>query len=70
MPERNHSSFALRLPRSTRFQANEIAKAEGISLNQFITLAVAEKITRLQAISMEAEKGIDWSDGFSAISRV
>jgi hypothetical protein len=41
-------SFPLRLPFSTRRQAIEIAEREGLSLNQFISLAVAEKITRLE----------------------
>ncbi|WP_109489261.1 hypothetical protein [Occallatibacter savannae] len=41
-------SFPLRLPFSTRRQAIEIAQREGLSLNQFISLAVAEKITRLE----------------------
>jgi len=41
-------SFPLRLPLSMRRQAVEIAQREGLSLNQFISLAVAEKITRLE----------------------
>jgi hypothetical protein len=45
--------FALRLPRSTRRQANEMAKQEGLSLNQFITLAVAEKIVRMESREFE-----------------
>lgn len=45
--------FALRLPKSTRRQANELAKQEGLSLNQFITLAVAEKIVRLESRQFE-----------------
>jgi predicted HicB family RNase H-like nuclease len=40
-------TFPLRLPRSTQIEAGEIAAREGISLNQFIALAVAEKITRM-----------------------
>lgn len=44
-------SFPLRLPFSTRRQAIEIAQREGLSLNQFISLAVAEKITRLERTS-------------------
>ena len=43
-------SFPLRLPFTTRRQAIEIAQREGLSLNQFISLAVAEKITRLEHI--------------------
>jgi len=41
-------SFPLRLSASTRQQANDLAKREGISLNHFISLAVAEKISRLE----------------------
>lgn len=54
--DENLTSFALRLPRSTRRQANEIAKNEGISLNQFITIALAERIVRLQSSSLAPEK--------------
>ena len=42
-------SFPLRLPYSPRQQAIEIAQREGLSLNQFISLAVAEKLTRLES---------------------
>jgi hypothetical protein len=42
------ATFPLRLPVSMRRQAIEIAQREGLSLNQFISLAVAEKITRLE----------------------
>jgi hypothetical protein len=41
-------SFPLRLPHTMRKQAHDIAHREGLSLNQFISLAVAEKITRLE----------------------
>jgi hypothetical protein len=41
-------SFPLRLPFSIRRQANDLAQQDGLSLNQFISLAVAEKITRLE----------------------
>lgn len=44
-------SFPLRLPISMRRQAIDIAQKEGLSLNQFISLAVAEKITRLEHTS-------------------
>jgi predicted HicB family RNase H-like nuclease len=40
--------FPLRLPQSTRRMAVDIAIAEGLSLNQFIALAVAEKIVRME----------------------
>lgn len=41
-------SFPLRLPVSMRYRATDMAHREGLSLNQFISLAVAEKITRLE----------------------
>jgi hypothetical protein len=34
-----------------RREANDLAHREGLSLNQFISLAVAEKITRLEHAS-------------------
>jgi hypothetical protein len=49
-------SFPLRLPFSTRRQAVEIAQREGLSLNQFISLAVAEKITRLEHTAWPEQK--------------
>ena len=46
--DKTPSVFPLRLPTTTRRQANEMASLDGVSLNQFITLAVAEKIARLE----------------------
>ena len=41
------STFRLLLPKSILDRATEIAREEGISLNQFITLAVSEKNVRM-----------------------
>jgi hypothetical protein len=41
-------SFPLRLGPSVRQQAGDLAHNEGISLNHFISLAVAEKISRME----------------------
>lgn len=41
-------TFPLRLSRSVRGEAELLADREGISINQFIVLAVAEKVTRLE----------------------
>ena len=41
-------TFPLRLSPSMRTQANELAHREGISLNHFVSLAVAEKISRME----------------------
>jgi predicted HicB family RNase H-like nuclease len=40
-------AFPLRLPMSTHQKATDLAESDGISLNQFIALAVVEKIARL-----------------------
>lgn len=39
--------FPLRLPVSMRISADDLAEHEGVSLNQFIAMAVAEKIVRM-----------------------
>ena len=41
-------TFPLRLARSIRQRAEEFSEREGVSLNQFINLAVAEKVSHLQ----------------------
>jgi len=40
-------TFQLRLPESARQRAIQLAQFEGLSLNQFITMAVTEKIVRM-----------------------
>ena len=42
------NSFPLRLPVTMRRELKALAEAEGISINQLISLAVAEKIVRSQ----------------------
>ena len=41
------SALSLRLPESIHRHIKEIAKKEGVSINQFISSAVAEKISAL-----------------------
>jgi uncharacterized protein (DUF1778 family) len=41
------SALSLRLPNSIHNHIKEIAKQEGVSINQFITSAVAEKISAI-----------------------
>jgi hypothetical protein len=41
------NQFPLRLPRSLKAAAQSMADREGISLNHFISLAVAEKLERI-----------------------
>lgn len=42
------STFALRLPDSLHAHAKQLAEQDHASLNQFITVAVAEKVSALQ----------------------
>jgi hypothetical protein len=41
------STISLRLPNSLHEKARELAQRDNVSVNQFITLAVAEKISAL-----------------------
>ena len=42
--------LSLRIPKTLHEQVKELAKDEGVSLNQFVMLALAEKVATLQAI--------------------
>lgn len=44
------SALSLRLPKSLHEQLRELAREEGISVNQFVMLAVAEKIAALSTM--------------------
>lgn len=43
------STMSLRLPESLHRQAKELARQEGISINQLVATALAEKISALAA---------------------
>ena len=42
--------MSLRIPKTLHEQVKELARDEGISLNQFVMLALAEKVATLQTI--------------------
>ena len=44
------SALSLRLPKSLHAQLKELAQEEGISINQFVMLAVAEKVASISTI--------------------
>jgi predicted HicB family RNase H-like nuclease len=46
---RHPSQFPLRLAKSLREAANSAAKEQGVSLNHFIAIAVAEKVSRTES---------------------
>ena len=43
-----HQSYPLRLSPSLRNQVDEVAAREGISVNHFISMAIVEKLTRME----------------------
>lgn len=44
------SALSLRFPKSLHEQLRELAQEEGISVNQFVMLAVAEKVAAISTI--------------------
>ena len=50
------SNYALRLPTSLKAAAEEVAREDGTTLNQFIVTAVAEKLTALRTATYFAER--------------
>ncbi len=54
------STLTLRLPNSLHSKIKELAKAEGISINQFLTVAAAKKMSAILTkdyLEKEGEKG-------------
>lgn len=43
------STYPLRLPRSIRAGVERMSKQDGTSINQFVSIAVAEKLAMMQA---------------------
>lgn len=56
------STYPLRLPRSVKLAAEKLAKEEGVSLNQLVATAVAEKLAamRTAAFFLERKQRADW----------
>ena len=50
------STMSLRLPESLHERARELAKREGVSINQLIATALAEKISALDTIEYLEER--------------
>ena len=50
------STYPLRLPRSIKAAVEKIAKEEGVSLNQFVATAVAEKLSAMTTAAFFAER--------------
>ena len=50
------STLSIRLPESLHKQVKELAESEGVSMNQFIALAVAEKMSALMTVEYLEER--------------
>ena len=50
------STYPLRLPKSLKDKVAKVAKRDGTSINQFIAIAVAEKISALETERFFAER--------------
>lgn len=62
------STYPLRLPHSIKAEVERIAKADGISINQFVATAVAEKLSAMNTAAYFAERR-DKAD-FAAFDRI
>ena len=51
------SSLSLRLPESLHRKLSELARRDGVSMNQFITAAVGEKLAALMTEEYLLERG-------------
>lgn len=50
------STYPLRLPRSIRASVERVSKREGVSINQFVSIVVAEKLAMLEAETYFTER--------------
>jgi hypothetical protein len=73
MEERmTQANYALRLQASIKAEAERLAKAEGTTLNQFINVAVAEKIAALRTADFFRERArrADLPDALALLDRL
>lgn len=52
----SQSTYPLRLPRSVKAEVERRAKEEGVSVNQFVATAVAEKLAVMGTAAFFAER--------------
>lgn len=50
------STYPLRLPRSVKAEVERRAKADGVSINQFVATAVSEKLAAMNTAVFFAER--------------
>jgi hypothetical protein len=52
----SQSTFPLRLPRSVKAEVERRARADGVSINQFVATAVAEKLAVMDTVAFFAAR--------------
>lgn len=57
--KKKNSTYPLRLPRSLKDAAAQIAREDGTSLNQFVATAVAEKVSAMKTAEFFAARRDD-----------
>jgi post-segregation antitoxin (ccd killing protein) len=62
------STYSLRLPRSVKAEVARRAKADGVSINQFVATAVAEKLSAMNTAAFFAERSA--KADFAAFDRI
>ncbi|MEA2875316.1 MAG: hypothetical protein QOF14_512 [Hyphomicrobiales bacterium] len=53
---KSQSTYPLRLPRSVKAEVERRAKEDGISINQFVATAVAEKLAVMNSATFFSER--------------
>jgi hypothetical protein len=53
---KNQTTYPLRLPRSLKQEVERRAQQDGISINQFVATAVAEKVAAMNTAQFFAER--------------
>jgi hypothetical protein len=53
---KNQTTYPLRLPRSVKAEVERWAKLDGISVNQFVATAVAEKLAAMNTAEFFAKR--------------
>ena len=53
------TTYPLRLPSSLKAAVREVSRKDGTSINQFVTTAVAEKLSAMRTADFFAERGAE-----------
>lgn len=62
------STYPLRLPHSVKVEVARRAMADGVSINQFVATAVAEKLSAMNTVAFSAERSA--KADFAAFDRI